>query len=423
MAISCAKKTDESGYIGPSEIQITDGVMTPETLLAFGRLSDPQLSPDGSRILYGVSYTDIAQNRSCRNLFLCNPDGSDKVQLTRYAKSVSGARWANDGQSIYFIQGGQLWKAPLKGNQLGKREQLSDFPNGVSEFKLSPDQQQVILVSTIKNKALEQPADAYEDLDKAQAYATEDLMYRHWDHWVEDISHTFIAPLANGMITEGLDILGGPDVKFQLPNGPYGGIENLCWSPDGRYIAYSCKKKAGKEYAFSTDTEIYIYCILTGETTVIPMAGGYDTVPVWSPDGSKIAWLSMARDGYEADKVRLMLADVVYAPEGEGQTANPTIENIVDLTAGFDYNADGPVWAADGKSLYFNSLVEGLQGIFNVIPGPEPSFIRLTAPSLWFDFGTPFAVLQDGTLLTTYCSMDFPTELVAVNDNSIHQLT
>ena len=67
MAISCAKKTDESGYIGPSDIKITDGVMTPETLLALGRLSDPQLSPDGSRILYGVSYTDIAQNRSCRN--------------------------------------------------------------------------------------------------------------------------------------------------------------------------------------------------------------------------------------------------------------------------------------------------------------------------------------------------------------------
>ena len=89
------------------------------------------------------------------------------------------------------------------------------------------------------------------------------------------------------------------------------------------------------------------------------MGGGYDTVPVWSPDGSKLAWLSMARDGYEADKVRLMVGDVVYAEEGEGQRANPTVENIVDLTAEFIYNVDAPVWAADSKSLYFNSLVEG----------------------------------------------------------------
>ena len=175
MAISCAQK-DESGYVGPSGIRIEDGVMTTEALLALGRLSDPQLSPDGTKILYGVSYTDIAANRSCRNLFLCNADGSDKVQLTRFAKSVSGARWSADGKSIFFLQGGQLWKAPLKGNKLGKRVQLSDVPNGISDFKLSPDQQQVIYVSSIKNTALQTPKDSDPALDKAQAYATEDLM-------------------------------------------------------------------------------------------------------------------------------------------------------------------------------------------------------------------------------------------------------
>ena len=175
MAISCAQKED-SGYVGPSDISIADGVMTPETLLALGRLSDPQLSPDGSRILYGVSYTSVADNKSCRNLFLCNPDGSGKVQLTRFAKSVSAARWSADGKSIFFLQGGQLWKAPLKGNKLGKKVQLSDVPNGISDYKLSPDQNQVLYVSSVKNTALQQPADQFQDLDKAQAYATEDLM-------------------------------------------------------------------------------------------------------------------------------------------------------------------------------------------------------------------------------------------------------
>ena len=179
MVFSCKPKENESGYVGPSDIQIADGVMTPETLLSLGRLSDPQLSPDGSKILYGVSYTSIADNRSCRNLFLCNPDGSGRVQLTRYAKSVGNARWSPDGKEIWFVQGGQIWKAPFLGPKLGKKVKVSDIPAGVGEFKLSPDGQQILYTSTIKNPALVQPADTDPAPDKAQAYATEDVMCRH----------------------------------------------------------------------------------------------------------------------------------------------------------------------------------------------------------------------------------------------------
>ena len=99
--MSCQQKQEnESGYVGPSDITIADGHMTPEVMLSLGRLSDPQLSPDGTKVLYGVSYTSIVDNRSCRNLFLSNIDGTDKVQLTRYAKSVSNARWSLDGKEI-----------------------------------------------------------------------------------------------------------------------------------------------------------------------------------------------------------------------------------------------------------------------------------------------------------------------------------
>jgi len=408
----------QKGYIGPSGLEIADGHMTPEFLLSLGRLSDPQLSPDGKTILYGVSYTDIAQNRSVRNLFTIPVMGGEPTQLTMDGKSISSARWSNDGNAIFFLQGGQLYKAAYKNGRLGKRTQLTDVEKGIDDYLLSPDQDQILYVSAV-HSAVEVPSDTDPLLDKAEAYATEDLMYRHWDHWRTEISHTFLATLVNGVVKEGMDILDGE--LFELPNGPFSDIADLAWSPDGRYVAYACKKLTGKQYAFSTNTCIYIYCPLTGETSQVTFTGGYDTHPVWSPDGSHLLWLSMERDGYEADKVRLMMADVVYSESGDGQSANPAVTGIRDLTASFKYNADAPVWAADGESIYFSALAEGLQGIFNVIPGQAPE--RLTADNLWFDFGSPFGVLQDGTLLTTYASMDFPTELVAVAGNSIRQIT
>lgn len=411
LVMSC--KNDEStGYVGVSDIQVTDGVMSPEVLMSFGRLSDPQISPDGKKVLYGVSYTSIADNRSCRNLFLSNIDGTGKVQLTRYAKSVSNARWSADGSCIYFLQGGQIYKAPLQGSKLGKKVCISDVPAGISEFKLSPDQSNIMYVSTI-HSAVETPADSDPVLSKAQAYATEDLMYRHWDHWVTEIPRTYVAPFAGAMITpdNSFDLLGCEEL-YELPTEPFSGIEQLCWSPDGRFIAYSCRKAVGKEYAFSTDTEIYVYCVLTGECKRIEMNGGYDTDPVWSPDGKHIAWLSMERQGYESDKSRIFVQDIEISENsfefGERR----------ELTSSFKYNAAGLVWTADSKGLYFNSLAEGLQGLF-LASLEDGGIVRLTGDDLWYDFDSPWAVVggEDGavSLLASYCSMDFPTELVRVD--------
>ena len=413
------------GYIGESDIVIENGQMTPEALLALGRLSDPQISPDGEYILYGVSYTSVKDNRSCRNLFICRKDGSERQQITKSGKSISNARWINGGKGLAFIMGGQIWTANIRTGKEGWKvtglTQVSDIPAGISEFKLSPDQSRLIYVSYVKSD-VKTPADCYEDLGKANAYTTDDLMYRHWDHTVMEIPHSFIAdfsPKAAASVTSetSTDILAGEPANYELPTEPFSGIEQLDWSPDGKFIAYSCRKVTGKKYAFSTNTEIYIYNVENGKCSKISTAGGYDTDPVWSPDGSKICWVSMERDGYEADKQRLMISDLNWSELDENGC--PKASEPVDATADFKYNVSGPVWDENCKEIYFASLAEGLQGIFKAESGEEGwQITRLTDEDRWNDFGSPFHIAKtdEGGLemLTTWCSMDFPTELAAV---------
>ena len=413
------------GYIGQSDIVIENGHMTPEALLAFGRLSDPQMSPDGEYILYGVSYTSTADNRSCRNLFICRKDGSDRQQITKSGKSLSNARWINGGKGLAFIMGGQIWTANLKQGKDGWKvsglTQVSNVPAGISEFKLSPEQSKMIYVSYVKSD-VKTPADCYEDLGKANAYTTDDLMYRHWDHTVMEIPHSFIAdfsPKAEMSVTPevSVDILEGEPANYELPTEPFSGIEQLDWSPDGKFIAYSCRKVTGKRYAFSTNTEIYIYNLENGKSSLISNAGGYDTDPVWSPDGSRICWVSMERDGYEADKQRLMVAEADWSNLDENGC--PKVSEPVDATADFKYNVGGPVWDENCKDIYFASLAEGLQGIFRAESSEAGwKIVRLTDADRWNDFGSPFSVAKTAEggleMLSTWCSMDFPTELVSI---------
>lgn len=399
----------EKGYIGPSEIKIEDGVMTPETLLAFGRISDPQVSPDGQKVLYGVSYTDIAKNRSCRNLFISNIDGTEQRQITRYASSVSCARWAPDGKSIYFIQDGQIWKAPLGGKTLGARRQISNVPSGISDFKLSPSADRILYISTVPGP-VKTPTDVDPALDKAQAYITEDLMYRHWDHWVTETPRTYIAPIANIDPEHSTDILGSE--PYELPTEPFGGAEQLDWSPDGKLIAYSCRKRTGKEYAFSTNCGIYIYDTASGTTIPVKTDGGYDTDPVWNEDGTRLAWISMERDGYEADRQRILLADI------STRNGLPTVQSIKELTANFDNDANSLVW--HGDEIYFSSMrPTGTQAILKT--DMQGRISQLTNKDWAYDFFSPWYIrnAENGAvdIYTTYYCLNFPVELVKVSVN------
>ena len=420
MVAGCTNKDESASYIGPSQILSENGVMSPEAMHTLGYISDPQMSPDGSTILYGITYTSIEKNAACRNLWICGADGSGRTCLTRYSSSVGAARWSKAGDAIFFLQGGQLWKAPYKAGKLGKKVRITDVEGGISDYKISPDEAHLLYVSTIPGPVTA-PKDAYEDLPEAKAYVTSQLMYRHWDHWVTETPRTFVASLCNGTVKRenSFDILGS-DPLVELPTEPFGGAEQLDWAPDSRHIAYSCRKKTGIEYAFSTNSCIYIYDILTGETRAVTTEGGYDTDPVWSPDGKHLAWISMERDGYEADWQRLFVCDIEpLAPEQDGQNFGLVFGNSRQVASTLDADISSFCWTPDGE-IVASAVVSSIEGLFGVKVGgaDEQDYRMFTSPDWWFGFNAPFFVRGEGesrSLFTTYQSHLFPSEIVRVD--------
>lgn len=397
--------------INKPKIQVVDGQFTPEIMHLLGKVSDPQLSPDGQSILYGVAYTDIEKNKSQRHLFTMDVDGGNNKKITAQNTSLSNARWYKDGQHILFLMKGQIHSMRSDGS--GLIHQISHVENGISAFELSPDHSKIFYISEIRS--ITRPVDLYPDLPKSSGRIITDLMYRHWDHFVEYIPRTYVADLAERPVLRGGNALSGAfdllgDEPYELPTLPFGGLEQLSWSPDGKSVAYSCRKVTGKEYAFSTNTDIYLYDLESGAVQNITEGNmGYDTEPRFSPDGRYIAWISMERGGFEADKQRLFVMDL--------QTGQKT-----ELSAAYKYNVQSPVWKDDSQGLYFTSLVNALQGVFET--DLQGNIRRITSDKAWHDF-SGVAKAANGQLITTYSSMNAPAEIVSINpqNGDFHQLT
>lgn len=241
-------KEDNAPLIGKSEIKVEQGVMTPEVLHSFGRVTDIQVSPDKSKILYGVTYVSIDQNKTNRELFTMNTDGSDKKQITSTPKSENSAIWMKDGKIAFLSSENdstQVWIMNADGSA---RVQISGIDGDVQGFKFSPDETKIMYIKNIAyNESIEKK---HNDLPKSTGRVVTDLMYKHWDSWIEEIPHTYIADFDGKTASNSVDLLDGQ--PYELPMLPFGGIEQLSWSPDGTTIAYSCKKKTGKSYAEST---------------------------------------------------------------------------------------------------------------------------------------------------------------------------
>jgi dipeptidyl aminopeptidase/acylaminoacyl peptidase len=342
-------KSDASSdvIIGKKTAAVKDKRLSAEILHTLGQVSSLSVSPDGKTIVYAVAYTDIALNKRNRELFTVGIDGSGKKQITSSPQSESEPQWIKNGQKIAFLYDSQIWEMNPDGSE---RTQISRYDNGIEGFKFSPDGRKVLFISQIK--AFEKSADKYPDLDKASGRIIDNLMYKHWDEWVETIPHPFTADYDGKNLTNITDVMEGE--PFEVPMKPFGGIEQLDWSPDSKIIAYTSRKKVGKEYAVSTNSDIYFYHTETKKTTNMTEGMmGYDVNPKFSPDGKYLAWQSMERDGYEADKNRLLVMDLTT-----GEKYYPTDD--------FDYNADDFCWGGASSVIYMLSNVRGTSQFFSV---------------------------------------------------------
>lgn len=420
LSICCSSVNaqENASFIGKSNITLQSDLMTPEALWAMGRIGTAQASPDGKHIIYQVGYYSVKQNKGHQVIYIMDSDGKNNKMLTTSAKSETDAVWIKGGQKIAFLCDGQIWEMNPDGSG---RNQLTNDKTGIDGFKFSPDEKYVILIKQIPYHGIikEKP----EDLPLTTGRVITDMNYRHWDEYVESIPHPYLAEVTSNGIGEGTDIMEGE--PYECPVKPFGGAEQLAWSTDSKTIAYTSRKKTGINYAISTDTDIYLYNIESKQTVNICKPAnykepeinmtksmknqavnseenlknnpGYDVNPKFSPNGQYVAWLSMARNGYESDRNRLCVYNL--------KTGEKTY-----TTESFDSNVDDFCWSADSKTLYFLGIWHGCENIYQT--NLKGNVMQLTDG--WNDYGS-VQMLNDGKkLLAERHSMSQASELYIV---------
>lgn len=286
-------------------VAFSQNVMTPEKLWQLGRVSALGITPDGQQVVYRVSTPVLAENRS---------------EVKTYTVPLSG----------------------------GAPREINNVAGLLRDKNLSPDGTHRISVQDVKLQKVF-GSDFYPSLDKSNVQIYNSLNYRHWDTWEDGAySHLFVARVKGDEKPK--DIMAGE--PFDCPQKPFGGEEDYTWSADSRYVVYVSKKKSGTDYAISTNTDLYAYEVATGRTSNLTESmPGYDTHPVYSEQGT-LAWLSMGREGYEADK------NDIIVKLGDEQ---------INLTGDWDGTVNTFVWSQDGKKIFFTAPVDGTLQLFEII--------------------------------------------------------
>ncbi len=426
LACCCPMKAQQKVNIGKNDITLKSDLLSPEGLWAMGRIGGYAPSPDGKQVVYQVGYYSVKENKSHQVLCIINADGSNQRQLTTSADSETDPSWL--GNRIAFITGGEIWTMEADGTD---RRQLSHTDGNVEGYKFSPDGTKVVYIKQLPFHEIikENPS----DLPKATGRLVTDLMYRHWDHYVESIPHPFVAEVTADGIGAGTDILEGE--PYECPMEPFGGIEQLDWSRDSKQIAYTCRKKTGLEYSISTDSDIFLYDVANKTTRnlckpegyVAPKVDptktlrtqsvnspanlannpGYDQNPQFSPDGKYVAWLSMARDGYESDRMRLCVYELATGTKRY-------------LTESFDSNVDDFCWSDTKDALiYFIGVWHATENLYSINwKGEVKQIITSTPDCPWADFGS-LKMLGDGKrIIAERHNYSSPADLYLITPNT-----
>lgn len=408
--------------------------LTPELLWSMERIGSTVLSPDKTNILYTVTTYNISENRGYSAIYILNSETKETKKLTvNTSKSESDANFIENGRKIVFLCAddngtSQLWMMNTDGSN---RKCISSEKTDVNGYLFSPDEKHVVLIHDVPTETSIIKND--DDLPKATGMVINELMYKHWDRYVRSVPHPFIANFDGSQVTNARDILDGQ--PYESPMCPFGGIEEFAWSPDSKSLAYVMRKKTGRDYAISTDSDIFLYNLETGKTKNLckpenyksPVVNatsslkhqiqynenedynlGYDDKPKFSPNGKYIAWTSMKHDGYESDRTRLCVF--------EFSTGSKTY-----VTETFDSGVNDFVWDDNSKELYFSGVWHGKTNLYKTNLKGEVSKITDEV----CDYTLVDVDSRQNKLLTKKQSMSIADDIffVDIKKGTSHQLT
>jgi dipeptidyl aminopeptidase/acylaminoacyl peptidase len=377
-------------------------------LVAMQRISDPRPSPGGSRAAFVVTTMDLEANKGRKDVWLAAIDGSGASPLTTHHDNDWSPRWRDD-ESLYFLSSRsgsvQVWRWDFA---VAAARRVSDLPLDVVELAIGPRGEALYVGLSVfpdcedaipcTVKRLETRA-----AEKASGLIYDRLFFRHWDTWEDGRrNHIFRIPLEqDGTAGPPVDLM--PGVDGDSPTSPWGDDADFAVSPDGRWLVYTAKVVEGSEEAWSTDWNLWAVPT-DGSRPARPLTEdnpAWDSSPVFSPDGATLAYLAMARPGYESDRRRVMLMDWAT-----GRTTN--------LTERWDRSPDSVVWAPDGESLFASAANLGNTSIFRI-----DSSDGMVSAVTTVHTNTDPRPLADGRLLFARDSLVSPVELFVLPSDGI----